>query len=551
MTAVCEFYSSSFCKNLKTAFVDSIEFVSNCFSLNVFYFFCSDDTTMPSRKFSVNSQFSSSSVKTYGSSSNEITAYRRAASVHEINELYAALNELINSPPTQQRRNTGDSVVSGKSSWSTDSNLLENEANHKVLTKRANSEASSLRPSRSTSCLSSKSCYASICTNTSQVSTAQNTDSQKSSGIYSKLVAKIRGKKAVEGKRGKANQKMRKSSSIDPNVCVIDGKPVKSIEDLIELASSKNSSSGTKTSAKDKRKRFKTQGRSKANSFDSSESNSLGICVHKVSSKLRTWYTRAASIAATIEDEARSRAESSMTASSENFLDDSPCEMNDGDEVKSEEGLALADFDASNADALELKVDDLKQETDTNVDTSKEEVKKNVPRIDLLLKRSYSSYDSSEDVFLCDKDHGARCTENSRWKSDNRCDLIRRLSLNIVEDVLAGKSASCGNIGKFGRVMHHPDLGSNLKVQQWLKDLDRGIALKSGKGISSETAGETIQKLTDLCHDSETAKEGNKDKSQCSGCQVNVQPLPTQPLFYIPNFNKKGSDASVNMIIPL
>ncbi|XP_065051538.1 uncharacterized protein LOC135681157 isoform X2 [Rhopilema esculentum] len=500
---------------------------------------------MPSRKFSVNSQFSSSSVKTSGSSSNEISAYRRAASVHEINELYAALNELINSPPTQQRRNTGDSVVSGKSSWSSDSNLLENEANHKVLTKRANSESSSLRPSRSASCLSSKSCYASICTNTSQISTAQNTDSQKSSGIYSKLVAKIRGKKAVEGKRGKANQKMRKSSSIDPNVCVINGKPVKSIEDLIELANSKNSSSGTKTSAKDKRKKFKTQGRSKANSFDSSESNSLGICVHKVSSKLRTWYTRAASIAATIEDEARSRAESSMTASSENFLDDSPCEMNGGDEVKSEEGLALADFDVSNADALELKVEDSKQET--NVDTSKEEVKKNVPRIDLLLKRSYSSYDSSEDVFLCDKNHGVRCTENSRWKSDNRCDLIRRLSLNIVEDVLAGKSASCGNIGKSGRVMHHPDLGSNLKVQQWLKDLDSGRALKSGKGISSQTAEETIQKLTKLCHDSETAKEG---QSQCSGCQVNVEPLQTQPLFYIPNFNKKENDASVNMIIP-
>ena len=511
---------------------------------------------MPSRKFSVNSQFSVSSQKTSGSSSNGTTFYRRAASVHQINELYAALNELIHSPPVDRRRNTGDSSVSSKSQWSSEGNLLDYDAK---LPPRANSEVSHMRPSRSASCLSSKSCYAAIGSKSSNVTlqvAARNTESPKSGGIYSKIVAKFRGKKSGE----KTKSMQRKYSMGEEQVNAIDGGKAPTIEDLIEMANSNANAKG-KGNARDKRRKFKALGRTKANSFDSCEPDTPNICVHKVSSKLKTWYTRAVSYAATIEHEDRSRAESSCTGSTDNFLEssgyESKGEITNAD-VTVDEELVVRDFDVSSPDILAES--ELKDKPETQAEELKTSRVRKLQRRaasdlkpikpDILLKRSFSNFESTDDVFEKDDGAASRILSKTLWKSENRCDLIRRLSLNIVEDVLAGKSASCEQIGS---TRLNRDL-SKRKVQQWLKDLNTNDERKSGLKCKEDEACPSDAHGSgpvdgEAAESTPSTKKFEKGASEIAEIPSGARRLPDQPMFYIPNIGKAEQQASVNIII--
>ena len=548
-----------------------------------------DDTTMPSRKFSVNSQHSVSSQKTSGSSSNGTTiGCRRTASVHQINELYTALNDLIYSPPKPHRRYTGDSVVSTKSNWSSESNLLEYETSK--LPPRVNSEGSRLRPARSVSCVSSKSCFASIATTKKSGMVAQivaknsegrsrSTDSQKS--VYSKIKSKFRVKKLPEKQKSKEPKK--KESIAEANACVVDGRVVSSVDDLLELLNTKTDG---KDAAKEKRNIFKTFGRAKAHSFDSdiTEPRNPRICVHQVSSKLRTWYTTAASRAASLEDEARSRAESSVTASSEDILDSAEpgqripyCYFESSTDYETldndlESPVVVGDFDASSSELLDFTPMDTKSQVISAAIPTNYKSKQCIKALksDPSLARSQSSYENTESVSL--RETSARSIANRKinCKSESRCDLVRRLSLTVVEDILAARSASYEQITRFGSSRLNRDL-SKRKVQQWLEDLHADEAEKqavmakiesnqSAKAFAVESESEpvaSVEKFSGECNenthekatDNATADNGVVDNGNLDVCTKQEQQPPSQPLFYIPNIGPNGDEAPLNMLI--
>ena len=493
---------------------------------------------MPSRKFSLNSQFSTSSQKTSGSSSNEVMFCRRAASVHQINELYAALNELIHSPPLERRRNTAGSSASIRSEWSSEGNLLYDGAK---LPPRANSEGSRLRPARSTSCLSSKSCYASINsknTSAGALIAAKKLESSKSGGIYSKIVAKFRAKKSGE------KSKIRKHSTgkMQERVKAAEKPTVQSIDDLLVMASFETNASG-KASAKEKRK----NGRTKANSFDSSEPASTNICVHNVSSKLKTWYTRAASYAATIEDGERSRAESSCTGSTDNLLESSGYESKgDVTNVDNTATDELArDFDASSPEVLAepeplATVKRAKKKETYPMKTLERKLSSDLKPFKSWLKRSYSSYEPSDDVFEKKEVAASNILSKTLWKSENKCDLIRRLSLTVIEDVLTGKSASCDQISSYRL---NRDL-SKRKVQQWLKDLGNG---NLGKDESQKCEEKSDADDSNDIYDSRKVNEESDVIKEDEITRLGISPHD-QPLFYIPNIGKTQR-ASVKVIL--
>ena len=564
----------------------SIKWLQHAYNIS---FAFRDDTTMPSRKFSVNSQHSVSSQKTSGSSSNGTIGCRRTASVHQINELYTALNDLIYSPPKPHRRYTGDSVVSTKSNWSSESNLLEYGTSN--LPPRVNSEGSRLRPARSVSCVSSKSCFASIATTKKSGMVAQivaknsegrsrSTDSQKS--VYSKIKSKFRVKKLPE--KQKSKQPKKKESIAEANACVVDGRVVSSVDDLLELLNTKTDG---KDAAKEKRKIFKTFGRTKAHSFDSdtAEPRNPRICVHQVSSKLRTWYTTAASRAASLEDEARSRAESSVTASSEDILDSSEpgqripyCYFESSTDYETLdndlESPVVGDFDASSSELLDFAPMNTKSQVISAAIPTNYESKQCVKALmsDPSLVRSPSSYENTDSVSLRETSAGSRANRKMNCKSESRCDLVRRLSLTVVEDILAARSASYEQITRFGRSRLNRDL-SKRKVQQWLEDLHADEAEKqavmakiesnqSAKAFAVESESEPvasvekfsgeyneIETTDEKATDNATADTGVVENGNLDVCTKQEQQPHSQPLFYIPNIGPNGDEAPLNMLI--
>ena len=510
---------------------------------------------MPSRKYSVNSHTSLSSQKTSGSSIVENFCHHRAASVHQINELYAALSELIHSSPVDRYGNTRDSSAKRKSRWSSEDNLLGNETQ---LAPISNSEGQHMRPARSASCLSSKSCYAAIPSNVPANVSSRNVMTSKTSGICSKIVAKFRGKALRERSKSTGLQHVKGMGQ----EISFDGVKVHTIDDLLEMAQLEINANG-KTNSKDKKGKVKVVGRKKAYSFDSCETETTNISVHKVSTKLKTWYTRAASYAATIEDEERSRAESSVTGSTENFLESSANESR-GDRINEEERaneeLIVRDFDASSNDALnESKLEDLEHQAEKRTPTCGDKISKrrayselNSKGSSVTLKRSFSKSESKDDSFEKDDVTANTVLSQTLWKSEKRCDFIRRLSLNIVEDVLAEKSATCTQIG----TAHlHRDL-SKHKVQQWLKNLhsdDEEIGClncKEGDAVSSNNADDgRAARNNSMQHshiqttlDVSVNRKGSDNSSRGHG-------LSSQALFYIPNIERAEQSASVNMIL--
>ena len=504
---------------------------------------------MPSRKFSVNSHNSISTHKTSRSGSSEATFYRRVASVQQINELYTALNELIHSSPVKGSNSADNCPIRKQSQWSSEENLL---GNRRQLFPRANSETTYLRTARSASCLSSKSCYAAIGSKKVPVTaSSRSAETPKSGGICWKLVAKLRGKKSgdqwklTEQKQVKGGGQIRTANG-EHNA--------HSIDDLLEMTKLHASTNG-KLNSKDKRNKAKGSGRTKANSFDSSEAGMPNICADKVSSKLRTWYTRAASYAATFEDEEKSRTESICTGPNENGLEETYCDSKD---EKTDEGIIIKDFDASTTDALDKNSQHLSREGEERTSFC---VKKLVRRAcnDLKLKKSTvfleSSCSRSElngDPFDDDEVTASKILSQTLQKSEHRCNLIRRLSLSIVEDVLAGKAASSAPIGNLNR-----DL-SKRKVQLWLKDLHTNDGGKDS--FKCKHCAEDVLTSNDrvdiplvveksdpppgtLMSDKEKSEnvEENDDRSKECG-------LLGKALFYIPNIGKP-EQTSVNMIL--
>lgn len=466
--------------------------------------------------------------------------------------------------------------MSTKSNWSSESNLLDYETSK--LSPRVNSEGSRLRPARSVSCVSSKSCFASIATTKKSGLVAQlvaknaegrsrSTESQKS--VYSKIKSKFRARKQPEKQKSKLPKK--KESIAEENACVVDGRVVNSVDDLLELMNATD----TKEAAKEKRKIFKTVGRTKAHSFDSytAESRNPRICVHQVSSKLRTWYTTAASRAASLEDEARSRAESSVTASSEDILDNSEpgqripyCyfeSSTDYDTLDNElASPVVGDFDASSSELLDFAPGDTKNENPSATIPSNYKTEQCVKALmfDSSLVRSQSSYDNTDSVSLRKTSAGSRANRKTNCKSESRCDLVRRLSLTVVEDILAARSASYEQITRFGSSRLNRD-HSKRKVQQWLEDLHPDEAEKQAvvaKIESNQTAKAlVVQSESETVASVENSSGGKALKNEyietenIDVCTKQQQQPPSQPLFYIPNIGPNGDEAPLNMFIRL
>ena len=514
---------------------------------------------MPSRKFSVNSQNSAYSQKTSRSNSNEAVCHK-TASVYQIGELYAALTELIHSSPAGRDRTTRTSLVRTKSLWSSENNLLENKT---TLSPRTSSETPHLRPARSASCLSSKSCYAAIGSKTTNVAASvasRNTDTSKTGGICSKIVAKLRGKKL--GEQSKSTEHRRATSEGQAR----NGySKIHTIDDLLEMTKL-NSNANGKTNSKDKRRKVKALGRKKAHSFDSCETETSTICVHKVSSKLKTWYTRAASYAATMEDEDYSRAGSSCcTGSTENFLESSGYGSKGETanlEEKEHEKHVVRDFDVSSNDALDEPQN--RNIVDQIVAKKPCPVKRLERRAfsDLTSKtspfsldKSYRTSESNDGTFDIEKINGTKELSHTVWNSETRCDLIRRLSLNIVEDVLAGKSASCTQIGS-GHLSR--DL-SKRKVQQWLKNLHADGKEKDSVGckeraeiVSPNDAVDgkiTSEKIVQHSPVSTTLVKRGSEYVEEHSSPSRGRGLSAEALFYIPNIEQTEQRPSVNMIL--
>ena len=478
--------------------------------------------------------------------------------MHQINELYAALSELIHSSPLDRYGNTRDSSAKRTPQWTSEDNLLGNGTE---LAPRSNSEGQNLRPARSASCLSSKSCYAAIGSSiVPATASSRNAMTSKTSGICSKIAAKFRGKKLREPSKFTDQQHVKGVGQEKS----LDGVKVQTIDDLLEMAQLEVNANG-KTNSKDKKAKAKAIGRTKANSFDSCEIGTTNICVHKVSSKLRTWYTRAASYAATIEDEDRSRAESSVTGSTENFLERSGNESRGGrvdDEERANEELIVRDFDASFNGALdESQFEDLEHKAEKRIPHGVEKLRRraytdlNSKGPSTLLEKSHSKSKSNDDSFENGDVTANAMLSQTLLKSEKRCDLIRRLSLDIVEDVLAGKSASCTQIGT---IHLNRDL-SKRKVQQWLKNLhsDEGrkscLNFKEGDAVSSKNANDDGKAANDKnMQHSPTQTTLNKDASENHKGSDNSprrHGLPAQALFYIPNIEQAEQSAPVNMIL--
>jgi len=497
----------------------------------------------------VNSHNSISTQKTSRSGSSEVTFYRKVASVQQINELYTALNELIHPSPVKGSNSADNCSIKKQSQWSSEENLLDKR---RQLYPRANSETTYLRTARSASCLSSKSCYAAIGSKKVPVTApSRSAETPKSGGICWKLVAKFRGKKS--GDQWKlTEQKLVKGGG---QIKAANGENnVHSIDDLLEMTKLHASTNG-KSNSKDKRNKTKGSGRAKANSFDSSEAGMPNICADKVSSKLRTWYTRAASYAATIEDEEKSRTESICTGSNENALEETDC---DSKGEKTDEGIMIKDFDASTANALDKKSEDLSRENEERTTCLVKKLERRAcndlksKNSTIFLESSCSKSELNDDPFDDDEVTASKILSQTLQKSEHRCNLIRRLSLSIVEDVLAGKSTSSVPISSLNR-----DL-SKRKVQLWLKDLhanDDGkdsikckncaegvlpsnnridIAVVSEKSDPSSKVPTLDKELT------ENVEESDGLSKECS--------LLGKALFYIPNMGKP-EQTSVNMIL--
>ncbi len=456
---------------------------------------------MPSRKYSANSEFSTSSQKTFTSSNCSSTnGYRRTASMHQINELYHAINDLISPSQWKSTTPSHDSVSLCKSDVTRSQSNLPGKK----------TKISNLRPVRSTSNVSSKSCFASLATNrmNNKQFVIDSKTSKDSKGFYSRVVSKLRGKKS-----------QRKED------CKLDGKQVQSIDDLLDFMASNETK---------KLKKQKIFSRKKADSFDSFESNSSVISVDDVSSKLRNWHTWATSFAADQESEARLRADSLLTESTEErfqndlttkgqtkpicFLAESE-DADDGDPSLDQ----TADFDASSIDALE---------------NYEEEAEKHSKREKLHLKPTKSDSEAKLSTEKSKKTNRmpGLIHRHSDIGATNHIALkaSRAVSRRLLDDVFTGRSISYEHINRMRGSAR--DI-SKQRVQKWLEDLNKNLPRDD-----QETK-------VDFSSKNEDESKIEIENGETERLPKSRGRLPSQPLFYIPNIEDEDNNSSLRMII--
>ncbi len=338
----------------------------------------------------------------------------------------------------------------------------------------------------------------------------------------------------------------------------MDGKPIQSIDDLLDLMASEE--------ATKKPKGTKFTPRKKSNSFDSFESNSSVISVHEVSSKLRNWHARAASHAAHCEREAQIQADYSLAESieEEEVSQSRPFFFVTGSDLLNCD--QRDDFDASSIDALNSDGNEANQseanqseaasaESDQNKDIDNELQLMEAFHRKLSLKQIKSDSElrvsslELKRMKVPSKHRHSDLDASHALANEEKSNESRGLANRFLSAVFARRSVSCEQINGVRGKRIDSDMSSK-KVQQWLEDLYKENGPKSSKNCEKS---EEIDPVEDLDQVTSTPKKSHH-RNTLDFVKIDKWPsprnrLPSQPLFYIPNIENEDNEAYLRMLI--
>eukprot|EP00794_Sanderia_malayensis_P017400 gene17400-19143_t len=453
---------------------------------------------MPARKYSATSD----SLTGSACSSSTNGGCRRTASMHQINELYDAINDLI--APAQR---SSHSASHGSSTMPDAEERTCSTVQPMTRDESLEEKKLKYRPSRSVSSVSSKRSYSSYATNRLDIRRQLVEGQPKDSGsknVFSKVMSKMRIKRKNTTKQDEGKMPL---------------KPMRSVDDLLDLMSS--SSSQTSSNKKVNGRKFMTVGRKKAHSFDSlDESSSSVISADSVSTKLRNWHLWATSFAVNQENEAQS-VDTGFSEERKLEEDDSMkkpiCYEPVGDNSDTVDFvIEVLDFCAPRTDVVR----DFENEAHQQQQQQHKEETKNpgIEKSKLKLTASDSERRSRKMKRL--EVPGLLYRHSDIGRTNRKRDRESRgLSLRSFSDVLGGKSASCDQLN---RKQGNAREISRLKVKEWLEDLNQNQQQRKDLAEGQLQSSEEDKKMN-------PKKEGNylsKAKKRLS--------LPSLPVFYLP-----------------